>query len=154
MLKKLLNSVVKFFFKKHLKSDPIIHSLGYSNSSVLAELTQKIRNIEELTPEEDKLYMQLRLEELPDWVVAESVFWLRKLFSHDFILDAREKIDADPATWYAPYNSNWGRAIRNYLREKVCTDHILPSPWGFDDYYVQLVEIAVGRRDDPTIKSF
>jgi hypothetical protein len=63
----------------------------------------------------------------------------------ELLEETRKLYKEDPVHWISPYHFTTGMAIRNLLREKVCRDDQLPSG-NFDDYYVQLLEIAAGVR--------
>jgi hypothetical protein len=88
----------------------------------------------------DKLY------ELDPWIVIKSVMVLSEL--HPLMEETREMHKQDPVHWMSPYHFSAGMAIRNLLRDKVCQDDQLPSG-NWDDYYVQLIEIAAGCREYP-----
>jgi hypothetical protein len=56
-------------------------------------------------------------------------------------------------SWWIPYHFEWGMAIRNRLRSLVCPDEQIPVTQDFqnwDNFYVPLVELAVGIRDIDT----
>lgn len=79
----------------------------------------------------------------PVWVIEKGVAALREILDPNEI---KELHKADPKKWWALGHHGWGTRIRNYLRGKVCLDDELPSK-NWDDYYVQLVEIACGVRE-------
>jgi hypothetical protein len=57
-------------------------------------------------------------------------------------------IIAYPDSWYIPHHFGWGMYMRNLLREHGLLDSMLPegsNTW--DDYYVELIEIALGFKD-------
>jgi hypothetical protein len=97
----------------------------------------------------DAEYVQFhkdRLYELDPLIVKESVKVLSEL--HPMMEETRELYKEDPVHWISLYHFTTGMAIRNLLRDKVCRDSKLPSG-NWDDYYVQLVEIAAGCREYP-----
>ena len=90
-----------------------------SRASKLAELTQEQRD----------RAAKIILEAVPEGV--------QKLI--------RIAYSVNPESWYAPYHFSWGMALRNHLREKGFTDKEVPDR-NLDDYYVALVEYALGLR--------
>lgn len=89
------------------------------------------------------------LEKCPEWIVRKGVAHLKTILDNGTRGMIYIKWKDDPIHWWASYHHGWGTAIRNSLRDHVCTDAELPSG-NWDDYYIQLVEIACGARDNPT----
>lgn len=87
------------------------------------------------------------LKELPVWIRKSSVLHLSTLMDDDDINLIKQAHKDDPKTWWAMYHHGWGTNVRNFLRNSVCGDNELPSR-NWDDYYIQLVEIALGLRED------
>jgi hypothetical protein len=87
-----------------------------------------------------------RMAELEPWIVEKAVKFLSEL--HPLVEETRELYKEDPIHWISPYHFSTGMAIRNLLRKEVCLDSQLPSG-NFDDYYVQLMEVAAGCREYP-----
>lgn len=50
------------------------------------------------------------------------------------------------ALWFIPYHSYEGMVIRNKFRRSGLLDEMLPSG-NWDDYYVQVMECAIGVRE-------
>lgn len=130
------------------ESDPF---KKYINPDRLEYLTQKIKNYQEnelFTDQEQIDYYDLRLAELPEDIVERSVEVLRSNLSEEMKLHVFNLHRISPLHWVSEFfmHHGWGTAIRNLLRDEVCLDKDLPSEWGWDDYYTQLVEIAVGAR--------
>ena len=88
------------------------------------------------------------LKDLPLWIITKGVGVLRDTITINSGKYIREAYREDPEHWWALSHFTWGMTIRNLLRDKVCLDQELPSR-NWDDYYVQLVEIAVGVREVP-----
>jgi hypothetical protein len=139
--------VFKSWFKRDSKRDAVLNK----NFTRLDQLVEKVNNFESFTNEETKEYFDLRLAELPEWVVVKSVEVLRETLSEEMKLHVYNLWKLNPEYWVTEnfMHHGWGTAIRNLLREKVCLDGELPSKFGYDDYYVVLVEIAVGARQYP-----
>jgi hypothetical protein len=123
-------------FNKHL----------YPTNSRLEYLVSKVKSGECFTDEEHIEYYNLRLAELPEWVVEKAVKVLRENLSDESKYRIYEEWKKDNLNWVGLDHHGWGTAIRKLLRKEVCLDDILPSEWGYDDYYLQLVELAVGIR--------
>lgn len=85
------------------------------------------------------------LKDCPLWIINKSVEELKKELPLDVVQEIKNAYKKDPETWWAFYHHGWGTSIRNFLRDKVCKDDELPSG-NFDDYYIQLVELACELR--------
>jgi hypothetical protein len=86
------------------------------------------------------------LKECPDWIVEKAVSYLKTLFTEGVKEDVARLHKQDHENWWASSHFTWGMKIRSFLRENVCLDDKLPSG-NWDDYYIQLVEIACGIRN-------
>lgn len=86
------------------------------------------------------------LKACPSWIVEKGVEHLKTILNDSTRGMILIKWHDDPAEWWAFYHHGWGTAIRNSLRDHVCKDDQLPSG-NWDDYYIQLVEIACGVRE-------
>lgn len=119
--------------------------------SRLEFLIYKIRDGQSFTDEENIDYYNLRLAELPECVVEKAVKVLQENLSSEMKLHIFNLVKLSPLYWTSKFflHHGWGTNIRNLLRNEVCLDEDLPSLWGWDDYYTQLVEIAVGYRKYP-----
>lgn len=91
-------------------------------------------------------FHEMQIRELPQWILNKGVLVLRDTLTLNSAMYIREAHKEDPKTWWAESHFYWGMTIRNLLREKVCLDDELPSK-NWDDYYVALIEIAVGVRE-------
>lgn len=100
-------------------------------------------------PEDDDIAEKLDafLQELPQEIVERGVAHIKSKLNPEIVRDITSAWKADPKTWWAAWHHGWGTGVRNDLRDNVCRDDELPSG-NWDDYYVQLVEIAVGVRDE------
>lgn len=85
------------------------------------------------------------IAQCPPEIIDKGVAYLKSLISEKDKADIRKMAADDPAEWWALYHHGWGTAIRNKLRHHVCLDKELPSG-NWDDYYIQMVEIACGVR--------
>ncbi len=90
--------------------------------------------------EETKTHDQY-LKELPVWIIEKSIPVLKIWLGTRIIFQIRGDAESDPELWWADKHHGWGTAVRNHLREEVCLDTELPSG-NWDDYYIQLVELA------------
>jgi hypothetical protein len=99
-----------------------------------------------MSDEEFVQFHKDRLYELDPLIVIKSVMVLSEL--HPMMEETKELYKEDPVHWVSPFHFSTGMAIRNLLRDKVCLDDQLPSG-NWDDYYVQLIEIAAGCREYP-----
>lgn len=79
----------------------------------------------------------------PIWIIDKGVEALKTILDANEIKELHAK---DPRTWWALAHHGWGTRVRNFLRDKVCRDEELPSK-NWDDYYIQIVEIACGCRE-------
>lgn len=89
--------------------------------------------------------MKIRLSECPLWIIEKSVSYLKSVFTESLIEDIVRYHKTNPDIWWAKYHFDWGMRIRNLLRDNVCLDNILPSG-NWDDYYVQMIELACDVR--------
>lgn len=89
--------------------------------------------------------MKIRLSECPLWIVEKSVSYLKSVFTESIIEDIVRYHKSNPDSWWAEHHFDWGMRIRNLLRDNVCLDNILPSG-NWDDYYVQMIELACELR--------
>jgi hypothetical protein len=90
-----------------------------------------------------------RLYELPKWIVEKSVKVLQETLDVETVQTIKKLWKINPVNWFAGSHFSWGMAIRNLLRDKVCLDDKLNENekyQNWDNYYVQLVEIAIGVR--------
>lgn len=111
--------------------------------------TDGFRDEQIMKDDEYTQYHSERFAELSEWIIAKSVSVIQKALNYGDVLLIQEHIKENPVFWVAPYHHGWGTAIRNLLRDKVCTDDKLPgSPEdkNWDNYYVYLVEVAIGLR--------
>lgn len=93
-----------------------------------------------ITEHHDKMF-----EQLPKWIVEESIKYLPTILSQKSMDDIRDEYEKDHDTWWASSHFTWGMYIRNKLRDNVCLDDELPSK-NWDDYYVRLIEMACGLK--------
>lgn len=85
-------------------------------------------------------------QDLPLWIIQKGVKFLDVVLLDITKAEITKAYKNDPKTWWAAYHHGWGTNIRNSLRDNVCRDDELPSK-NWDDYYVQLVEVACGLRN-------
>lgn len=91
-------------------------------------------------------HMNKSLEECPSWIIASAVKYLKETIPEETVEEIRGMWDKDNSTWWAMIHHGWGTSVRNLLRDNVCTDAKLPSG-NWDDYYIQMVEVACGLRN-------
>lgn len=105
-----------------------------------------------LPPAEDDLeaYYDEKLGEIPPEFLRRAVAFLQR--------ELPDEVKAQVRAAYARYGSQWiikesqhfgwGVTVRNTLRECGLTDDHLPDQ-NWDDYYQQVVEVALGLREFP-----
>lgn len=86
-----------------------------------------------------------KLKELSQEITEKSVIYLKSILTEDSVKTIVQEWSHNPETWWAMAHHGWGTSVRNSLRDNVCLDDKLPSG-NWDDYYIPLVEIAVGVR--------
>lgn len=89
--------------------------------------------------------LSLYLSECPSWVIERGINAIRKALGPDDIYLIKQDYENDPETWWTTHHHGWGTGIRNYLRKHVCLDNVLPTG-NWDDYYIQIIELALGLR--------
>lgn len=87
-----------------------------------------------------------KLKELDDKVIKDSVKCLKESFSVNGKRWVWRRAEERGESWFIEHHFRMGMNIRNLLREEILSDHKLPTG-NWDDYYVELVEIACGLRD-------
>lgn len=101
------------------------------------------------TPEEEIEFYNERLAEIPKNFLDGAVQCLKdELHEHYEIVEwIKSQYEKNPLNWIhlEHQHHGFGMGIRNFLRDKGFKDDVLPiSNW--DDYYVQVIELAVGLR--------
>jgi hypothetical protein len=93
-------------------------------------------------------YFNQKLNEIPKDVLSKAVEFLKFSITEEDKDLIREKIDREGLVeWCYNIHHNWGMNIRNALRSEAgLSDSLLPDK-NWDDYYIQCVEIAVGKRE-------
>jgi hypothetical protein len=98
----------------------------------------------------DLEYYQRKLDEMQKDIVLKAVNFLKQ-----YIKDSTKKAIINYIESYGliewaikkDIHFYWGMEVRNALRSKAnLHDDLLPNE-SWDDYYVQIIEIAVGKRD-------
>jgi len=98
-----------------------------------------------LSDAEFTAFHEERFAELSNDIIIKSENAIRKALREEDIKEIQKAIEKSPIHWASQYHFNFGMKIRNLLRDKVCLDDKLPSG-NWDDYYVYLIECAVGMR--------
>lgn len=88
-----------------------------------------------------------RLAELPAGVLDTVVAAFQNHHNEKTLQEIRDRWESDPETWWALYHFGWGMSVRNFFRSYV-VDQELPSG-NWDDYYIPVIEVAVGVRARP-----
>lgn len=107
------------------------------------ELEKKIK--EDFKDHAEKCWL-----ELPKEIKDKAKIVINSILTVETKKRIIEEYKNDQIFWVVPYHSGWGRSLRNFLREEVCTDDKLPSG-NWDDYYAQCVEYALDLRIPYTI---
>lgn len=103
----------------------------------------------------DKAYFDKKLEEIPRDFLIKAVEHLQSALPREVQEIIKRAIKKDGLyEWLFKnrYHMGLGMEIRNSLREAGLGDESLPDK-NWDDYYHQVVEIAVGTREMPQLKS-
>jgi hypothetical protein len=90
------------------------------------------------------------LLELPEEIKIKSIKFLQEKLLPEWKDEIIAAYYQNPNEWiYSFYGGHlrWGMGCRNALRDNICLDDKLPSG-NWDDYYIQLVEIAAGVREE------
>lgn len=85
------------------------------------------------------------LKSLPRDLVLRVVKHIRSRMTLELADQIRFDHEENQATWWAPIHHTWGMSVRNSIRNNVAIDKVTPSN-NWDDYYVPLIELAVGIR--------
>jgi hypothetical protein len=95
-----------------------------------------------------RAYHDARMRELPEPFVRSCIDLIAGSLSPISRAALRAAVEEDPQTWWALEHFNFGMSIRNQLRQAGYKDDQLPSG-NWDDYYVPILEAAVGARSYP-----
>jgi len=95
-------------------------------------------------------YKDEKLKEMDPLLLDNAVKFLSRELPEDAKQEIREMHEKDPLHWSGPYHFSWGMGVRNALRKYGLKDDLLPEG-NWDDYYVPVVEVAVGVREMPRI---
>ena len=90
-------------------------------------------------------FCEERFAELSNDIIIKSENAIKNVLRKEDIKEIQKAIEKSPMHWASQYHFNFGMKIRNLLRDKICLDGDLPSG-NWDDYYVYLIECAVGMR--------
>ena len=90
-------------------------------------------------------YLDKKFNEIPKDFLKEVVEFLEKEFTDEAKEAIRTLHKENGEDWAIPFHSDWGMGIRNALRQADFVDRMLPDN-NWDDYYIQVVEAAVGIR--------
>jgi len=91
-----------------------------------------------------------RLNELDKKLVDKAIKAVNKFIPKKDKKMIIEAVRKNKYNWSSPYHFQWGMWCRNQFREHVCSDNKLPTG-NWDDYYVPLVELALGIRKEGKI---
>lgn len=90
-------------------------------------------------------YFDAKLAEIPRDFLKDCVAFLRSEIPDYIQANIRTLYESEGSEWAIPFHHEWGRNIRNALRLAGFFDSRLPDK-NWDDYYIQVVELAVGIR--------
>ena len=82
---------------------------------------------------------------LPPELMRQAINRLRE--DPNFTIESRELVELyeeNRTGWYIPFHFSWGVSVRNWLRESISDDMLPTGNW--DDYYVEVIECAIGVR--------
>lgn len=97
--------------------------------------------------EVDHEYFNQKLAEMPKDFLEGSVNFLKGYLPENVkqsIIEVYEEFGL--IDWIGNNHHGWGTGIRNALRDAGFLDDQLPNE-NWDDYYIQVVELAVGIRE-------
>lgn len=86
-----------------------------------------------------------RLGELPRKIRDKAVRIVLEVLEDNDIAEIEEAANKNKLSWSSPYHFHWGMWMRNQLRKGGILDDALPSK-NWDDYYIPIVELALGIR--------
>lgn len=94
----------------------------------------------------DKQYYDNKFNEIPKDVLEKAI----KIVQDEYPDEQKKEIlgliaDKGLVEWALEFHMFWGMGVRNLLRGKGLKDDLLPDQ-NWDDYYIQVVEAAVGAR--------
>lgn len=113
--------------------------------------------------EQEKREADERLARMPPEILRAAVACIRRHFAVQAFDEIRE-LHAEHGRGWVHFMTmttirpgvvlprghlDWGMRVRNLLREHVALDGALPFGHGWEDCYVEVVEVAVGLRPDP-----
>jgi hypothetical protein len=94
----------------------------------------------------DYKYYDDRINELPKETVDALVGFVKRNIEYGTRSDIKNLIrDNGLIKWALPFHHDWGMDARNEFRALGYKDVDLPSK-NWDDYYIQIIEIAIGER--------
>ena len=86
-----------------------------------------------------------KLAELPENIKEQAVQVVLSVLDESTKEAVKKVAKASPCSWATGYHFHWGMWMRNQFRDAGITDDLLPSK-NWDDYYVPIVELALGLR--------
>ena len=111
---------------------------------------QKYKEPEIMTIKINREYWESKVKEMPKDFLIKAVEFVKKELSEKTKEEIRKVIETQGIDdWIAGYHFNWGMAMRNALRDAGFSDDELPDK-NWDDYYHQVIEIALGMRELPS----
>lgn len=102
----------------------------------------------------DKEYFDKKFAEIPKEVLIGCTKLILDEFPQDVKDEIKEMYEKDGENrWAIPYHNSWGMGVRNLFREEGFLDKQLPDG-NWDDYYVQVIEFALGLRESSIVIDF
>ncbi len=98
----------------------------------------------------DDDYLEQKLYEIPPDMLEGSVDLLRNALPESLKEFLRKAYHSRKPNewWFSPYHFSLGMSMRNALRDAGFLDRKLPDK-NWDDYYVKVLEIAIGVKENP-----
>lgn len=87
-----------------------------------------------------------RLKELSEEVRDRAVEIVVRVLEISDVSRIKKEASKNKLNWSSRYHFSWGMWMRNQLRNRGIPDSALPSG-NWDDYYVPVVELALGIRN-------
>jgi hypothetical protein len=107
------------------------------------------KEVHQWTPDDWEQFREHKLNELPREFRDDCVSYLAKALPLSFKVWCLKEYGRLGSDWFIGNHHGTGTEIRNMLRKAGFTDDKLPdtSEQNWDDYYIPVLECAVGIRD-------
>lgn len=97
---------------------------------------------------EEEAYFEEKLQEIPRNVLEHAIETMKKEMNTKALLSIRFWYALRGVDWMVPFHLSTGMYLRNCLRQAGLKDDMLPDG-NWDDYYTQVIEVALNLRRSP-----